>query len=63
MDQLTDVSEYQPYPLPGDPEPVPCRHCGRVTIPTFGAWMDTDGRFVCPSAWTEHAPMTASVDR
>lgn len=63
MNQLTGDVEYQPYPLPGDPAPEPCRHCGRLTIPAFDAWMDTDGRFVCPSAWTEHGPAIASADR
>lgn len=62
--ETTDgVYEYAAYPLPGDPEPATCRHCGRDTIPVFGAWMSDDGRFRCASDWTDHAPMIASAAR
>lgn len=57
MDQLTGYLECQPYPLPGDPGPEPCRHCGRLTIPAFDAWMDTEGRTRCPSDWADHEPL------
>jgi len=60
---IGDVYEYDPYPLVGDPEPTPCRYCGRDTILTFGHWMDGTGRYRCPSDWTEHAPLPGHAAR
>lgn len=60
---IGDAWDYQAYPLPGDPDPEPCRHCASTTIPVFGGWIDTNGLFRCPSGWTEHEPMLASAER